>query len=69
MTLYTMILKEKLSNADKVIKEAKSLRSLQKTFFKTRDYEVLKKCKIQERKVDAMIDQFLGISKMQGKLW
>ena len=59
-----MTLQEKLSNADKVVKEAKSLRSLQKTFFKTRDYEVLKKCKIQERKVDAMIDQFFLVNKI-----
>ena len=62
-------IQEKLINADKLIAEFKTMRQLQKNYFKTRDYAVLKQSKSQEQKVDQMIDQFQGTKPMQGQFW
>lgn len=59
-------IQEKLSEADKVIREVQSLRTLQKKYFQYRELDVLEKCKIQERKVDQMITDYLP---QQSKLW
>jgi hypothetical protein len=57
---------DRLQKAERVISETKSLRKLQKEYFKTRDYEILNQAKIQERKVDDMIKNY---DNPQPKLW
>lgn len=59
-------IQQKLLKAESIIQETKSLRKLQKEYFRTRDYEVLNKAKIQERKVDDMIKNYEA---PQQKLW
>lgn len=53
-----MTMQQKLTNAETVIREAKVLRDLQKQYFKTRDLQVLNQCKIQEKKVDLLIEDY-----------
>ena len=64
-----MTIQQKITNADTLANEFKCLRDFQKLYFKNRDRYTLEKCKIQERKVDKMIDQYLGIKPLQGQLW
>lgn len=63
-----MTIQEKLTKADAIIKEVKNLRQMQKEYFKYRDAETLNKCKIQEKKIDQMIEDYL-FPKGQQKLW
>lgn len=50
---------EKLvSKAELIILEFKALRTLQKTYFRHRDPAILDKCKIQEKKVDQLIEDY-----------
>lgn len=55
----------KLQEAEVLIKEIKAMRLLQKSYFKAvfekdekRKWEILPQSKSQEKKVDAMIDQY-----------
>ena len=46
------------NDAMKIITEVKSLRSMQKEYFKYRDSGTLNKCKLQEKKIDGLLDDF-----------
>lgn len=60
---------EKLVEAEAIIREMKVMRSLQiKYFTDGRSTEVLNQSKIQERKVDQMINEYFSQSQ-QGKLF
>jgi len=49
---------QKLDQANIIIKEFQGLRDSQKEYFRTRDFKVLEKCKVQEKKVDALIKEY-----------
>lgn len=51
-------LNQKLNQANIIIKEFQVLRDLQKEYFRTRDFKVLDKCKLQEKKVDTLIKEY-----------
>ena len=53
-----MNLKNRLLEADAIIRETRQLRLMQTEYFRFRDYDQLKKCKIQEKKLDGMIDNY-----------
>ena len=59
---------EKLIEAESIMKEIKVMRSLQKEYFRERSTDVLQRSKIQEKKVDLMIDEYYS-SQQQGKLF
>ena len=60
---------EKLIEAEAIIKEMKAMRALQiKYFTDGRSTEVLNQSKIQERKVDQMINEYFAQSQ-QSKLF
>lgn len=47
-----------IEHLENIVKETKTMRNLQKEYFKTRDKQVLERSKIQEKKIDAMIDHY-----------
>lgn len=51
---------QKLEEAYAIISEVRHLRNMQKEYFRYRDHDQLQKCKIQEKKVDGMIDAWLN---------
>lgn len=53
-----MTIQEKLAKAETIIKELKVLRGMQREYFKTRDTQLLNKCKIQEKKIDEMLTDY-----------
>lgn len=53
-----MTIQEKLSKAETLIREFKELRKMQKEYFRYRDQRTLEKCKIQEKKVDQMLEEY-----------
>ena len=53
-----MDIKSKLQEAETVIREFQQLRNMQREYFKYRDYDQLKKCKLQEKKVDSMAEAY-----------
>lgn len=55
-----MDLKTKLIRADRIIIETRQLRLMQQEYFRYRDHHQLKKCKLQEKKVDEMIESWLN---------
>ena len=59
---------EKLIEAESIMKEIKVMRSLQKEYFRERSTDVLQRSKIQEKKVDLMIDEYYS-SQQQDKLF
>lgn len=63
-----MTIQEKLAKAEAALKEVQSLRTMQKEYFRHRDQATLDKCKIQEKKIDQMIDDYFH-PKGQQKLW
>ena len=59
---------EKLIEAESIMKEIRVMRSLQKEYFKERSTDVLQRSKIQEKKVDLMIEEYYA-PQQQGKLF
>lgn len=59
---------EKLIEAENIMNETKVMRQLQKQYFRERGNEVLRQSKLQERKVDQMIDEYYA-PQQQGKLF
>jgi hypothetical protein len=61
--MNTITLKQQ--DAENIIKEVKSMRTLQKSYFKSRyddpvnSSKILSQSKLQEKKVDEMIENFL----------
>jgi len=53
-----MTAQEKLISANLLIKEFKSLRQMQKEYFRYIDIDTLEKCKLQEKKVDELITEY-----------
>lgn len=53
-----MTIQEKLNSANLLVKEFKSLRNLQKEYFRYRDTKTLEKCKLQEKKVDELLNEY-----------
>jgi hypothetical protein len=51
-------LAEQLNKANNIIKETESMRDMQRNYFKYRTSDELKKAKLQERKVDDMIEEY-----------
>jgi hypothetical protein len=47
-----------IQQAENIINETKAMRSLQKSYFQSRDKRILEQSKLQEKKVDAMIDEY-----------
>lgn len=53
-----MTIQEKLNSANLLVKEFKSLRQWQKEYFRNRDFKTLEKCKLQEKKVDELLNEY-----------
>lgn len=51
-------MKARFLAADKIVAETEQMRKLQKQYFKTRDRDVLTRAKIQEGKVDDLINDY-----------
>lgn len=51
-------IQQKLTDAEAILKEVKSLRTMQKEYFKYLETDTLNKCKLQEKKIDAMIEEY-----------
>lgn len=47
-----------IQQLENILKETKLMRSLQKSYFQSRDKQILERSKNQEKKVDAMIDHY-----------
>lgn len=63
-----MTLQEKHQKATQIIAEFKAMRTLQKKYFATRDYEILRQSKAQESKVDKILREY-DEDQSQGKLF
>lgn len=62
-----MDIKSKLQEAEIIIKEFQKMRNMQREYFRYRDYDQFKKCKLQEKKVDGMAEAYWKAN--QGKLF
>lgn len=61
-------LQERLNYLENFAQEVKFTRKLQKEYFKTRDTDVLNKAKVQEKRIDDMLELLNNRVGLQGKV-